>query len=73
MTTVPAIIHAGAVVADGAFHIDSDLTVDAYGDRVATAGIGDFVVKVVRAPLNIMEGPIEFAQWRGGKINNRHI
>lgn len=67
-----AIVHAGAIVADGAVHIDHDGTVDPDGDRMAATRIGDFVGQIVRALLNIMQGPIEFTQRRGGKINNRH-
>ena len=44
---VAAVIHAGAVVADAAAHIDADGLVDADGDGMAAARIDDFEVGVV--------------------------
>lgn len=69
----PAVVHPGAIIADGPLHVDRDGRIDADGNRMAAARIDDFEGKIVRTVLDVVQGAVEFTQRRSGKINDRHV
>jgi hypothetical protein len=65
-------VHAAAIIADAAAHIDGDIRVDAGRDRVAAFRVEDLPGGLVGAVRDVVKGVVEFAQSGPGKIDGLH-
>ena len=69
---VGVLVHRGAIIADIALNLDAHRRINADGNSMLAARIGDLPSGFIGVPLKLMQSRVEFAQRLFGKIKCDH-